>query len=34
MKPFYQEIIDKRIPMHLWDQWIRNKLTEIGGVEE
>jgi hypothetical protein len=29
MKPHYTEIIDKRIPMHLWDQWIKNKLKEL-----
>ncbi len=27
-KPFYAEIVEKRIPMHLWDQWIRNKLKQ------
>lgn len=27
-KPFYPEIVEKRIPMHLWDQWIRNKLMQ------
>lgn len=26
MKPYYNEIVDKRIPMHLWDQWIKNRL--------
>jgi hypothetical protein len=26
VKPFYAEIVEKRVPMHLWDQWIRNKL--------
>lgn len=29
MKPYYKEIIDKRIPMHLWDQWVKNRLREL-----
>lgn len=29
IKPYYSEIVDKRIPMHLWDQWIRNKLRQL-----
>jgi hypothetical protein len=28
VKPYYSEIVDRRIPMHLWDQWIRNRLRE------
>jgi len=34
MKPYYAEIIEKRIPMHLWDQWVRNKLLEVAGSDE
>ena len=29
VKPYYHEIVEKRVPMHLWDQWIRNKLREL-----
>lgn len=29
IKPYYKEIVEKRIPMHLWDQWIRNRLREL-----
>jgi hypothetical protein len=29
VKPYYQEIVDKRVPMHLWDQWIKNRLREL-----
>ncbi len=29
MKPYYNEVIEKRIPMHLWDQWIKNRLREL-----
>ncbi len=29
MKPYYQEIIQKRVPMHLWDQWVKNRLREL-----
>lgn len=26
VKQYYQEIIAKRIPMHIWDDWVRDKL--------
>jgi hypothetical protein len=26
VKQYYQEIIQKRIPMHIWDDWVRDKL--------
>lgn len=28
VKQYYQEIIDQRIPMHIWDDWIREKLRK------
>jgi hypothetical protein len=29
MKPYYREIIEKRVPMHLWEQWVKNRLREL-----
>ena len=26
VKQYYQEIIQKRVPMHIWDDWVRDKL--------
>lgn len=26
VKQYYGEVVQKRVPMHVWDDWIRDKL--------
>lgn len=26
VKQYYPEVVEKRVPMHIWDEWIRDKL--------
>lgn len=34
MKPHYAEVIEQRVPMHIWDQWIRDKLAEVAQLHD
>lgn len=29
MAPFYEEVLERVVPFHEWDEWIKTKMTSM-----